>query len=132
MVLLKQKRWTPSLLYWCFNRESKTYLYTSDKAGFLSNEINVGLALSYVKLSLSSWKTYMCHLRDCLARLRKQTKWYCFVVCYCKRNFTLFLKSFTRNRLVNFLGSKHSDNCSDPILYFNQNYAIAFQEYLTK
>ena len=27
-----------SLVYWCFNRESKTYLCTSDKAGFFSNK----------------------------------------------------------------------------------------------
>ena len=56
------------LLYnWCFNRESKTYLCTSVKAGvFLAtrnmSRINVGLARSYVKLLLSSWKTYMCNL----------------------------------------------------------------------
>ena len=55
-----------SLVNWCFNRESKTYLCTSDKAGFLATRnmtrINVGLARSYVKLLLSSWKTYMCNL----------------------------------------------------------------------
>ena len=49
-----------SLVNWCFNRESKTYLCTSDKAGFLATRnmtrINVGLARSYVKLLLSSWK----------------------------------------------------------------------------
>ena len=27
-----------SLVNWCFNRESKTYLCTSDKAGFISNK----------------------------------------------------------------------------------------------
>ena len=27
-----------SLVTWCFNRESKTYLCTSDKAGFFSNK----------------------------------------------------------------------------------------------
>ena len=27
-----------SLVKWCFNRESKTYLFTSDKAGFFSNK----------------------------------------------------------------------------------------------
>ena len=27
-----------SLVYWCFNRESKTYLCNSDKAGFFSNK----------------------------------------------------------------------------------------------
>ena len=55
-----------SLVNWCFNRESKTYLCTSVKAGFLATRnmtrINVGLARSYVKLLLSSWKTYMCNL----------------------------------------------------------------------
>ena len=55
-----------SLVNWCFTRESKTYLCTSDKAGFLATRnmtrINVGLARSYVKLLLSSWKTYMCNL----------------------------------------------------------------------
>ena len=39
-----------SLVNWCFNRESKTYLCTSDKAGFLATRnmthINVGLARS--------------------------------------------------------------------------------------
>ena len=47
-----------SLVNWCLNRESKTYLCTSDKAGFLETRsmtrINVGLALSYVKLILFS------------------------------------------------------------------------------
>ena len=51
-----------SLVNLCFNRESKTYLCTSVKAGFFSKRnmtrINVGLARSYVKLLLSSWKTY--------------------------------------------------------------------------
>ena len=55
-----------SLVNWCFNRESKTYLCTSVKAGFLvtrnMTRINVGLARSYVKLLRSSWKTYMCNL----------------------------------------------------------------------
>ena len=55
-----------SLVNWCFNRESKTYLCTSDKAGFFATRnmtrINVGFARSYVKLLLSSWKTYMCNL----------------------------------------------------------------------
>ena len=45
---------------------SKTYLCTSVKTGFLATRdmtrINVGLALSYVKILLSSWKTYMCYL----------------------------------------------------------------------
>ena len=52
-----------SLVNWCFNRESKTYLCTSVKAGFFSNKnmtrINVGLVWSYVKLLLSLWKTYI-------------------------------------------------------------------------
>ena len=56
-----------SLVNLCFNRESMTYFCTSDKAGFLATRsmtsINVGLALSYVKLLLSSWKTYMCNLK---------------------------------------------------------------------
>ena len=55
-----------SLVNWCFNRESKSYLCTSLKAGLFSNKkydsIDVGLARSYVKLLLSSWKTYMCNL----------------------------------------------------------------------
>ena len=55
-----------SLVSWCFNRESKTFLCTSDKTGFLATRnmtrINVGLARSYLKLLLSSWKTYMCNL----------------------------------------------------------------------
>ena len=52
-----------SLVNWSFNRESKTYLCTSDKAGFLAirsmTRINVGLTMSYVKLLLFSWKTYI-------------------------------------------------------------------------
>ena len=55
------------LVNWCFNREWKTYLCTSDKAGFLATRsmtsINVVLVLSYVKLLHSSWKTYMCNLK---------------------------------------------------------------------
>ena len=35
MILSKQK--VLSLVKWCFNRESKTYLCTSDKAGSFSN-----------------------------------------------------------------------------------------------
>ena len=54
-----------SLVNWCFNRESKFYLCTSLKAGFLATRnmtrIDVGLARSYVKLLLSSWKTYICN-----------------------------------------------------------------------
>ena len=59
MVLTKQKC--------CFlstgvSTESKTYLCTSVKAGFLATRnmtfIIVGLARSYVKLLLSSWTTY--------------------------------------------------------------------------
>ena len=46
-----------SLVNWCFNRESNTYICTSDKAGFLAaismTRINVGLVLSYVKLMQS-------------------------------------------------------------------------------
>ena len=56
-----------SLVNWCFSRESKTNLCISDKAGFLATRrmtrINVGLALSYVKLLLSSGKTDMCNLK---------------------------------------------------------------------
>ena len=55
-----------SLVKWCFDRESKTYLCTSAKAGFSPTRnmtrMQVGLALSYVKLLLSSWKIYMCNL----------------------------------------------------------------------
>ena len=61
------KSGTLTLVNWCFNRESKTYLCTSDKTGFLATRsmtrINVDLALSYVKLLLSSWKIYMCNLK---------------------------------------------------------------------
>ena len=49
-----------SLVKWFFNRESNTYLCTSDKAGNMTR-MHVGLALSYVKLLLSSWKIYMCN-----------------------------------------------------------------------
>ena len=56
-----------SLVNCCFNRESKTYLCTSDTAGFSAirsmTPTNVGLALSYVKLLLFSWKTDMCNLK---------------------------------------------------------------------
>ena len=51
-----------------FNRESESCLCTSLKAGFFSKNmtrIAVGLAQSYVKLLLSSWKTYMCNLMAC-------------------------------------------------------------------
>ena len=52
-----------SLVKWCFDRESKTYPCTSAKAGFSPTRnmtrIRVGLALSYVKLLLSSWKIHM-------------------------------------------------------------------------
>ena len=56
-----------SLVNWCFNRESKSYLCTSHlRQDFLATRnmtrIDVGLARSYVKLLLSSWKTYMCNL----------------------------------------------------------------------
>ena len=55
-----------SLVNWSCNRESKSYLCTSLKAGILATRnmtrIDVGLARSYVKLLLSSWKTYMCNL----------------------------------------------------------------------
>ena len=58
-----------SLVNWWFNRESKTYrcTYFRQSRLFLATRsmtrINVGLTLSYVKLSLSSWKTYMCNLK---------------------------------------------------------------------
>ena len=59
-----------SLANLCFNRESKTYLSTSDKRVFLATRsmtrINVGLALSYVNLLLFSWKTYICNSKACL------------------------------------------------------------------
>ena len=49
-----------SLVNWCFNRESKSYLCTSLKAGFLATRnmtrIGVGLARTYVKLLLSNGK----------------------------------------------------------------------------
>ena len=52
-----------SLVKWCFNGESKSYLCTSLKVGFLATRNmtrrDVGLARSYVKLLLSSWKTYI-------------------------------------------------------------------------
>ena len=49
------------LVKWCFNRESKTYLCTSDKARNMTR-MHVRLALSFVKLLLSSLKIYMCNL----------------------------------------------------------------------
>ena len=55
------------LVNWWFNKESKTCLCTSDKGGCFSNKNNdsykFGLALSYVKLFLSSWKKYVCNLK---------------------------------------------------------------------
>ena len=49
-----------SLVNWFFNRESKSNFCISLKAGFLATRnmtrIDVGLARSYVKLLLSSWK----------------------------------------------------------------------------
>ena len=63
--LIKAKKM--SLVNWYFNRKSKTYLSTSDKAGFLATRsmtrINVGLSLGNVKLLPSSWKTHMCNLK---------------------------------------------------------------------
>ena len=53
-----------SLVNWCFNRESKTYLCTSVKAGFLATRnmthINVGLARW--SFYFPHGKTYMCNL----------------------------------------------------------------------
>ena len=55
-----------SLVNLCFNREFKSYLCTSLKAGCLATRnmtrIDVGLVRSYVKLLLSLRKTYMCNL----------------------------------------------------------------------
>ena len=55
-----------SLVNWCFNRESKRTSVLQFRQVFLATRnmtrINVGLARSYVKLLLSSWKTYMCNL----------------------------------------------------------------------
>ena len=49
--------------FFSFNRESKTHLCASDKAGFLATRnmtcTIVGLALSYEKLLLSSWKQFV-------------------------------------------------------------------------
>ena len=59
-----------SLVNWCFNRESKSYSCTPLKARFLAtrniNRIDVGLERSYVKILLSSWKTY-CNLMACIS-----------------------------------------------------------------
>ena len=56
-----------SLVTWCFNRESKRTSVLQTKRAFLATRsmtrINVGLALSYVKLLLSSWQIYMCNLK---------------------------------------------------------------------
>ena len=56
-----------SLVNWCFNRESKTYLCTSDKVGFFSNKkfdsYKCWTCARYMKLLVSSWKTYMCNLK---------------------------------------------------------------------
>ena len=54
-----------ALVNWCFNRESKTYLCTSVKAGFFlvtrnMTRINVGLARSDVKLLLFSHGKHIC------------------------------------------------------------------------
>ena len=58
MLLSKQK----CLLTGVSTESQKRYTFTSGKASFLATRsmtrINVGLALSYVKLLLSSWKTY--------------------------------------------------------------------------
>ena len=55
-----------SLVNWCFNRESKSYLCTSLKAGFFSNKkYDLYRCWSCAELCeafLSSWKTYMCNL----------------------------------------------------------------------
>ena len=60
--LIKSK--VVSLVKWCFKRESKTYICTSNKAGVLHvlrsmTLLKVGFALSYVKLLLPSWKIYI-------------------------------------------------------------------------
>ena len=58
MILLNQK--VLYLVKWCFLLDSQTYPCTSNKAGYLPKRnmtrINVGLALNYVKLLLSSWE----------------------------------------------------------------------------
>ena len=63
MILSKQKC---CLLLNDVSTESQKLFCTSDKAGFSPTRhmtcIHVGLALSYVKLLLSSWKIYMCNL----------------------------------------------------------------------
>ena len=55
-----------SLVNWFFNKSKKRTSVLQLRQGFLATRnmtrINVGLARSYVKLLLSSWKTYMCNL----------------------------------------------------------------------
>ena len=62
--LIKEK--VLSLVKWCFNRESKRTSVLQIRRDFSPTRhmtrINVGLALSLVKLLLSSWKIYMCNL----------------------------------------------------------------------
>ena len=64
MILSKQK--CCLLLTGVSTESHKRTSVTSDKADFLATismaHINVGLALSYVKLLLPPWKTYMCKL----------------------------------------------------------------------
>ena len=54
-----------SLVKWCFNRESKRTSVLQIRRDFSPTRhmtpVNVGLALSLVKLLLSSWKIYMCN-----------------------------------------------------------------------
>ena len=53
-----------SLVNWCFNRESKTYLSISNKAVFLATRnMTVWHSLSFVKLWLSSCIRYMYNLK---------------------------------------------------------------------
>ena len=47
-----------SLVNWCFIKELKSYPCTGRNV----TRIDVGLARIYVKLLLSSWKTYMCNV----------------------------------------------------------------------
>ena len=50
-----------SLVNWCFNLTSVLHLRQDSLATRNMTRIDVGLARSYVKLLLSSWKTYMCN-----------------------------------------------------------------------
>ena len=77
--------------------------------------IDVGLALSYVKLLLSSWKTYMCNLMA----------WFInFLYCY-ERDFMSDLHNSKRHDLINMF--------NDTSRYLDDIFTIdnpAFEKYI--